>query len=204
MTTKILVSFIVVILILTGCNFKKQVIANWQEANLDVSHYRNGDTIIEARTNEEWAACNSKGQGCWCHLFNDSNNRRKYGKLYNWYAVKDARGLAPEGWHIPSKEEWSKLVKNLGGEPAAGKKMKNLNGWFNAKKCTNEAYFYGMPGGSRQQFGEESWSNDGFWWSATEANNESAWVLKLSDNEDGAQVFKLSKTTGCSVRCFKD
>ena len=188
------------LLAVAGCNLKREVKKNWMETNLDVSHYRNGDTILEARSNEEWDNCKRKGVGCWCYLFNDSANRRKYGKLYNWYAVHDSRGLAPEGYHVPTKGEWEQLVASLGGEPVAGKKMKNLSGWFTAARCTNEAGFGGLPGGGRLQEVEASWSNDGFWWAATAADTGKAWVMKLSDNEDSAPIFKMDKSYGFSVR----
>ena len=118
--------------------------------------------------------------------------------------MHDARGLAPDGWHVPTREEWGSLVKDLGGEPVAGKKMKNLNGWFNAAACTNEAYFNGLPGGAREMLREGMWSNNGFWWAGSEVDDKLAWVLKLSDNEDSAPIFKLPKGCGASVRCFKD
>ncbi|MBK7522649.1 MAG: fibrobacter succinogenes major paralogous domain-containing protein [Saprospiraceae bacterium] len=48
----------------------------------------------------------------------------KFGKLYNWYAINDPRGLAPQGWHIPNDEEWTTLETTLGGSSVAGGKMK--------------------------------------------------------------------------------
>jgi uncharacterized protein (TIGR02145 family) len=69
--------------------------------NLDGYRFRNGDPIPEARTKEEW----SKASPAWCYYENDPENGTKYEKLYNWYALVDPRGLAPEGWHVPVKEE---------------------------------------------------------------------------------------------------
>src|SRR3990167_4693930 len=61
----------------------------WMSRDLNVVHYRNGDTIPEARSEEEWKSYGKAGKGCWCYYNNDSTNGLKYGKLYNGYAVMD-------------------------------------------------------------------------------------------------------------------
>jgi hypothetical protein len=80
--------------------------------------------------------------GAWCYYYNESYNGSKYGKLYNWYAVNDPRGLAPNGYHIPTNAEWTTLIDYLGGEDVAGTKMKSLKGWKSttsggSKTCSN-------------------------------------------------------------------
>lgn len=99
----------------------------WMSENLNVSTFRNGDPIPEAKTNEEWKNAGENMQPAWCYYDNDPKNGAKYGKLYNWFAVNDSRGLAPEGWHVPTYEDWETLKKNLGENLA--KKMKSTNGW---------------------------------------------------------------------------
>ena len=96
----------------------------WMSKNLDVSTFRNGDTIPEAKTNEEWKAADDNKQAAWCYYDNKAANGTKYGKLYNWYAVNDERGLAPVGWHVPTDQEWTVLSTFLGGEDVAGEKIK--------------------------------------------------------------------------------
>jgi len=96
----------------------------WTAKNLDVATFRNGEIIPEAKTDEEWSAAGRNKQPAWCYYDDDAKNGTKYGKLYNWYAVNDARGLAPAGYHIPTDEEWTVLSTFLGGEDVAGKKMK--------------------------------------------------------------------------------
>jgi uncharacterized protein (TIGR02145 family) len=105
--------------------------------NLDVSTFRNGDPILEAKTNEEWEKAGENQQPAWCYYKKDAKNGTKYGKLYNWFAVNDSRGLAPEGYHIPADSEWTILTDNLGGESEAGKKMKSTSGWmgYGCKRC---------------------------------------------------------------------
>jgi uncharacterized protein (TIGR02145 family) len=84
--------------------------------NLDVSTFRNGEIIPEAKTTEEWEAAGKNKQPVWCYYRNDPKNGTKYGKLYNYYAVNDSRGLAPAGWHIPTYGEWDVLFHFLGVE----------------------------------------------------------------------------------------
>jgi uncharacterized protein (TIGR02145 family) len=96
----------------------------WTAKNLDVTTFRNGDSIPQAKSDAEWVAAGENYQPAWCYYDNDPKNGTKYGKLYNWFAVNDARGLAPSGWHIPTDEEWTELSTFLGGEDVAGDKMK--------------------------------------------------------------------------------
>jgi uncharacterized protein (TIGR02145 family) len=114
----------------------------WTTKNLDVATFRNGDLIPEAKTDEEWKAAGKNKQPAWCYYDNKAANGTKYGKLYNWYAVNDYRGLAPAGWHVPTDEEWTVLSTYLGGEEVAGKKMKSSSGWNSyktgeSKTCPN-------------------------------------------------------------------
>src|SRR5215218_3262359 len=96
----------------------------WASANLSVSRYRNGDIIPQVRDASAWAALTT---GAWCYYNNDPANEPIYGKLYNWYAVNDPRGLAPKGWRIPSTIDWNKLLTTLGD--SAEKKLKSASGW---------------------------------------------------------------------------
>lgn len=73
----------------------------WMSKNLDVTKYRNGDDIPQVDL-ASWAALTT---GAWCHYNNDPANDAIYGKLYNWYAVNDPRGLGPVGYHVPTDEE---------------------------------------------------------------------------------------------------
>lgn len=101
----------------------------WMKENLNVSTFRNGDPIPEAKTDEEWERAGEEGKPAWCYYNNDPKNGTKYGKLYNWYAVNDPRGLAPSGYHVPTNEEW-KMIKDFLGDDA-GTKMKSTRGWDN-------------------------------------------------------------------------
>jgi len=114
----------------------------WMIENLNVDKFRNGDPIPHAKTKEEWEKAGEEGKPAWCYYDNDPANGKKYGKLYNWYAVNDSRGLAPDGYHIPSHAEWEKLTDFLGGNSVAGAKMKSKSGWSSyttggSKTCPN-------------------------------------------------------------------
>lgn len=110
----------------------------WMAENLSVSQFRNGDPIPQARNLEEWQnSCRRfSGEPAWCYYdFSDSNS--KYGKFYNYYAMKDPRGIAPEGWKIPSVIDIEKLKETIGEN--SGLKLKSLTGWKNygCKTCDN-------------------------------------------------------------------
>src|SRR5688500_3606271 len=74
--------------------------------NLNVSHFRNGDAIPEVKTNEEWMLAGKEKKPAWCYYDNKPENGSIYGRLYNWHAINDPRGLAPEGWHVATDAEW--------------------------------------------------------------------------------------------------
>lgn len=97
-------------------NFNEVAINNqvWMTENLNVDKFRNGDPILHAVTDEEWKKAGENGEPAWCYYDNDPVNGEKYGKLYNWYAVNDPRRLAPEGWKIPSDEDWTTLTDLFG------------------------------------------------------------------------------------------
>jgi uncharacterized protein (TIGR02145 family) len=98
----------------------------WMNKNLDVATYRNGDTILHITNWGEWAY-SEQITGAWCwYNFDSSKYADKYGKLYNWYAVNDPRGIAPLGFHIPTDAEWNTLATYLGGANVAGGQLKEI------------------------------------------------------------------------------
>jgi uncharacterized protein (TIGR02145 family) len=176
----------------------------WTTKNLDVATFRNGDLIPEAKTDEEWKAAGKNKQPAWCYYDNKAANGTKYGKLYNWYAVNDYRGLAPAGWHVPTDEEWTVLSTYLGGEEVAGKKMKSTSGWLDNGNGTNSSGFSGLPG-VRSSKGSFSLVGDyGIWWSASEIFATGAWFRLLNDDDSNLYRNADVKYNGFSVRCVKD
>jgi uncharacterized protein (TIGR02145 family) len=173
--------------------------------NLDVAFYRNGDPIPQVTDATAWAALTT---GAWCYYNNDPTQGNKYGKLYNWYAVNDPRGLAPQGWHVPSDAEWTTLETTLGGSSVAGGKMKEagtLNWTTPNTSSTNESGFAGLPGGFRFSGGTFSSIGEvGYWWSSTEYNTGNAWYRGLGCNYGYVSSGNYNKVGGFSVRCLRD
>lgn len=172
--------------------------------NLNVSHFQNGDSIIEAKTAEEWRAAVENKTSTWCYYDNKIENGSKLGKLYNWHAIIDPRGLAPSGWHVPSDAEWSKLSKFLGGKESAGGKLKSNSGWLEEGNGSNESGFNGYPAGFRYYHGFYYIGKYGYFWSSTEASSGSSWSRVLYYNNENISNFYYSKRSGFSVRCLQD
>jgi uncharacterized protein (TIGR02145 family) len=176
----------------------------WALANLNVSTFRNGDSIPEARTNKEWVTAGESGKPAWCYYNNNPANGLKYGKLYNWYAVNDPRGLAPDGWTLSSDSDWATLAKYLGGQGLASKKMKSTSGWSDGNNGTNESGFEGLPGGYRVENGTFlNFGSIGTWWSSTESKSLSAidHYLALSGSLGRSSS---PRQRGESVRCLRN
>jgi uncharacterized protein (TIGR02145 family) len=176
----------------------------WAAANLNVSTFRNGDSIPEAKTNKEWVAAGESGKPAWCYYNNDPANGKKYGKLYNWYAVNDPRGLAPAGWTLPGDADWANLAYYLGGPDVAGHKMKSTSGWSGGFIGTNEAGFTGLPGGYRVENGIFlNLGSIGTWWSLTESKLSTAFDYYLIQSESLGRSSS-PKQRGESVRCLRN
>jgi len=187
----------------------------WTNQNLSVARYRNGDLIPQVTNSTQWASLTT---GAWCWYNNDSATyAATYGRLYNWYAVNDARGLAPQGWHVPSDAEWNKLVKYLDAgadttcagcvqSAIAGSAMKSTTGWTAPNTgATNSSQFGGLPGGYRYDDGTfDDIGNKGNYWSSTEGITNYAWGRGLYYGN--GDVFRDDPTLsyGFSVRCVRD
>ena len=174
----------------------------WTSKNLNVDTYRNGDEIPQVQDEKAWANLTT---GAWCYYNNDASNGTKYGKLYNWYAVHDPRGLAPKGYHIPTDAEWTKLTDYLGGEEEAGTKMKSTSGWYNNGNGTNSSGFSGLPVGSRSFNGVFGGIGIfGAWWSSTGSDASDAWGRGMYYENGDVGRYGWYKEDGFSVRCLRD
>jgi uncharacterized protein (TIGR02145 family) len=159
----------------------------------------------EAKTAEEWKRAGKNKQPAWCYYNNDPKNGTKYGKLYNWYAVNDWRGLAPKGYHIPSDIDWKQLTNYLGGENVAGEKMKSTLGWKGKGNGSNSSRFTSLPCGGRDSDGPfGSIGEYGYWWSSTMRDRDNALFCYLYYSSSIVTRFYFNKRLGLSVRCLKD
>jgi uncharacterized protein (TIGR02145 family) len=202
----------------SSANLPSVTIGNqiWTTNNLDVTTYRNGDAIPQVTDPTAWANLTT---GAWCYYNNDAANGPIYGKLYNWYAVNDPRGLPPQGWHVASDAEWNKLVKYIDPtadttcqgctqSATAGGAMKETgtSHWLSPNMAaTNSSGFAGLPGGSRDSFGSfYGIGLNGDWWSSTEYDTTLAWYRYLYSYDSSVVKSGNNETSGSSVRCLRD
>lgn len=177
----------------------------WMVKNLEVNNFRNGDEIPYAETAEEWRKAAETQSPAWCYYDNDEANEKKYGKLYNWYAVNDSRGLAPESWIIPNREDWKLLEKKIEGLTLNATKLMSAE-WDKGKEKTG---FNALPGGGRFSKGEyEGIGEYAYFWSSQNDKNkydeqERAYSLTLMAFSDLSMISSYPKKYGLSVRCFK-
>jgi uncharacterized protein (TIGR02145 family) len=178
----------------------------WMAGNLNVTHFLNGDEIPQATTDEAWAAAAKEGKPAWCYYNNDSTNA-KYGKLYNYYAITDSRGIAPKGFHVPTVANYQTLVKFLGGLHMAGTKLKHTSGWPAHSNGSTNIGFAGLPAGYRMPSGKfmELGTKTSWWTNSGEIPTASQlYTLSLVSISYETLYLKMDKATGCSVRCIKD
>jgi uncharacterized protein (TIGR02145 family) len=180
----------------------------WQTKNLNVDRFRNGDPIPEAKTKEDWDAAGEGGEPAGCYYENNSSNGIIYGKLYNWYASTDSRGICPPGWHLPSDKECTTLTIYLGGKYVAGGKMKSTGtAYWNSPNtdATNESGFSALPGGWRHSDGSFYIREHANFWSATGYASQGVAIYRDLDYlSSNVGRFNLSKSVGASVRCLRD
>ena len=170
----------------------------WLVENLKTSKYRNGDPIPNVK-GEPW---DNLTTGAYCIYNNNENNRITYGLLYNWYAANDKRNICPEGWHIPTLEEWETLA-NTGLEL----KEAGTTHWMHPNNCyANNSGFKALPGGNCGFDGNfNALTEMGYWWTADEDNTENAWLSIMSNNNSGLSGWtNFDKWVGASIRCIKD
>lgn len=178
---------------------------HWSTRNLDCCTFRNGDSIPEANTDEEWEMASENGTPACCYYDNDPANSETYGRLYNFFALSDPRGIAPDGWHIPSNEEWKLMFYFLGGENVAGEKLKSGEGWIENGNGDNSSRFNAYPGGYRDSGGKfENIGKSGYWWTSTEISSISGYQWLISYSSPEIDQLERPKGGGYSVRCIKN
>ncbi|MEI6091522.1 MAG: FISUMP domain-containing protein [bacterium] len=177
----------------------------WTAENLKVKHYNNGDAIYEEPDSNNWKDLT---YGATCYYDNDLANLATYGRFYNWFAIKDERGLAPKGWHIPTDEEWQTLYNYLGGDMIAGGRLKEkgLAHWSSPNLAASDIIdFTGLPGGCRYMEGVYmSITYSAFWWSSSINENGNIGYFSLRHNYPSINWHIFDQQGGCSVRCVKD
>ena len=189
----------------------------WFAENLRSENYENGDAIPSNLSDSEWTTTSSGavavyGEGSSvCHHYSPDGDPcdeawslSEYGRLYNWYAVDDGRGLCPSGWHVPSDGEWTVLTDHLGGVSVAGGPMKSTYGYWDDGNGTNSSGFKGLPGGNRGIYGDFTLAGSyGYWWSSSPSGSI-AWYRSLYYYDEDVYRNDYNPQIGFSVRCVRD
>jgi uncharacterized protein (TIGR02145 family) len=216
-------TFNLIVVDVDGKEYKTIIIGNqeWMAEDLEVKHYNNGDPIdfikcdrnFDKQKSENW---NSTKEGAYTIAYKPSRdcfvkNGRNSLINYNWYAVNDDRGLAPKGWHIPSKQEFEILINYLGGIKNAGKVMKSISGWDEkyASNGNNISGFNALPTGMRTETGfHMGYSQYAYYWMSDQREDYYADFLSLGwqgGNDNSAIIFTTGyKQYGLSIRCIKN
>jgi len=176
----------------------------WMLENLRVTHYRNGEPIPHVTDVTLWPALTT---GAYCNYDNSSVNAAVYGRLYNWYAVAEGPLLAPEGWHIPTLNDWITLADYLGGYLVAGAALKDTGTtcWISPNDAaTNASGFTALPGGCVLFGGFLDLTTHALWWTQDENSETTAPMIWLGYMDDEMHINAYEKSNGFSVRCVKD
>ncbi|HLO92069.1 MAG TPA: fibrobacter succinogenes major paralogous domain-containing protein [Lentimicrobium sp.] len=192
----------------------------WMASNLKVTHYRNGESIpYPGDNNENWS---TSINGAYAWYNNNMEWKDIYGGLYNFYAVVNQQGLCPQGWHVPTTEDWNYLEEAIGGlEAPNGDELKSCRQidapledchvsihprWdYSEHHGTNDHGFNALPGGMRGVDGPYYvMGQQAFFWTSSEIGSGRAWSRKLIYNEGGLFVDDGYMKAGISVRCVKN
>ena len=176
----------------------------WMVVNLKTTKYNDGTFIELIADNAAWEN-NTTGAYCWLN-----NDEPQYGEtngaLYNWNAVNRGN-LCPNGWHVPTNDEWTVLKNYVAADGHSGNEGTALRatfGWPNGGNGTDDYGFTALPGDMRFDNGNFSDFDFGYWWSSTEYNPTNAWFIGLYGNYNPIYQSNYSKQSGYSIRCLKD
>lgn len=181
----------------------------WTAENLKTSKFSNGIDIPYVQEDSIWTNLNSSA---FCFYEHDQNYHQAYGNLYNFYSVEDQNKLCPNGWDVPTLEDWGILIDFLGGDSIAGGKLKELG--FDHWRFPNSGpdLRTGMnvlPGGTRYSAVNSSVNgtfvsiggNGSIWTSTGNSNSEAISKYFYSGSTSVGHLIN-SKKYGKSVRCI--
>ena len=194
----------------------------WFAENLRTTVYGNGDVIPAGLTDGEWDSTTSGATAVYgegsstCYNYSpdidacdETQSLAEYGRLYNWYAVDDARSLCPSGWHVPTDGEWTDLENHISSQGFSGTEgtaLKSTYGWSNSGNGTDDFGFSALPGGYRSLYGGLFYhaGSYGYWWSSSPSGGN-AWFRYLS--RSSPVIIRSDNNPprlGFSVRCLRD
>ena len=180
----------------------------WMVENLKTTKFRDCTPIPNVKVDADWEALTT---GAYCDYKNVAKNSETYGRLYNWHVISDKHGIAPEGWHVPTNEEFKTLAAFLGGDDVAGGKLKEagFTHWPTPNKdASNSSGFTALPGGDRSKDGSfYALGQYGYFWTASEDGSDTKrahcrHILLYSGAFENDYID--IKNAGFSIRCIKD
>ncbi len=207
-----------------GNSYRATKIGNqyWMVENLRVTRYRNGDSIPTIKDNEAWNMLKSGGQGIYNNN-SETNSVKKFGRFYNYFAITDARSIAPEGWHVPTNADWLELENYLDSimttSDTKAKSLASASDWtassvagsvgyldqISNSLSNNSSGFSALPGGIRSYCGCFAYATTfAAWWSSDQLDDKEAWFRSLNYNSSAFGQGHYEKRFGLSVRCVKD
>lgn len=181
----------------------------WMAENLKTTLFSNRQAIPEIRANSDWGRPINSPEVVkpgWSYYQNDPANNIFHGKLYNWYAISDTRNCCPEGWKIPSKSDFEKLVNSLGSETEALQKIKKEGTiWPQIDLANNQSGFSAFPSGYRNNGGsfDGLGLNTSFWLSDPVPNANAFYGMAIFSGIESVVWNGYQKEFGLSVRCIK-
>ena len=200
-----------------GNTYKTIKIGNqwWMAEDLRTTKFSDGTSVSQMQDANGWL----NPQPYYCIY---DNSPQVPGLLYNWYAVMDPRGIAPEGWRIPTDEDWKELERYLemtaeetdktgwrGQKEGNSLKIEGYEGWdtYGENWPDNASGFSAIAGGCRLwngTWGQPGLLSTGFWWTSSEHPNEEAWYRHLDYKRSDIFRYHGSKAHGFAIRCIKN
>ena len=186
----------------------------WMAEDLKTTHYADGTPLVDGT---EIGVVSGDYETKYYYSYERADiGIEGYGRLYTWAAAmngevssfsvpSEVQGVCPDGWHVPSKSEWTVLLDYLGGYEIAGKKLKSTDGWIENGDGNNTSGFNALPTGVFVLY--QGYGNQGaysYYWSSSELNELTAFRQELSYLFDSMPWNTEMKNNGFSVRCVKD
>jgi uncharacterized protein (TIGR02145 family) len=178
----------------------------WAQSNLVVTKFQNGDDIPEVKSFSEWTTYFNQGKPAFCYFTYNSTYKGLYGILYNWYAIKDARLLAPKGFRVPNSDDFDKLIQLYGGYAIAGGNLKSSSTWNSPNILnTNLTSFAAVAGGYMDDIGRFNFPGErvGFW-TTTEAGPNYFKGIGLINSSTEVNNGISPRNAGMYVRFVKE
>jgi uncharacterized protein (TIGR02145 family) len=173
----------------------------WASSNLSVTKFRNGDEIPQAKNAEEYIKAKESQLPVWVYWNFDPKNE-KLGKMYNWYALADPRGLAPEGYRLPSKQDWEELINTIGTHSAG--KIRSKQGWAQGVQATDDYGFNAEIGGIKSSYDDFDGDESVSYWSNSPSREPYIWFLSIYDFTEEIKMSEYPRTAGMYVRVLKE